>query len=194
VVDNGDNSHGQDGGITINNSGYNDIYNNTVYSNSDGILLFETDVDNLTRNNNVKNNIIAENEALELRTYVDADDSSTTSLVLDYNTWYHSAGGDFMSWEEVAGTYAEYLTASSQGANSLNINPLFTDATNANFIPTKDSPADRAGTSVGLTVDYAGTAIEIAATPDIGAYEFTGSYGYESRYKRFSDFWRFKRH
>ena len=70
-------------------------------------------------------------------------------------------------------TLSAWQTATSQEANSLDSDPLFTDSANDDFTLTSLSPAINAGIDVGLTRDYAGTTLSDLTIPygfDIGAY------------------------
>ena len=163
------------------------LYNNDFYSNTGSN--FEMGQYGAGTPGFIKNNIFyADNDyaALFRSDFTGADS-------VDYNIYYR-ASGNMIKWGGVdytLATWATYQSASSQDANSPTAqDPLFTDAANNNFIPLGSSPALNAGVSVSLTLDYAGNAV--ASIPDIGAYEF--SLGYEKRFPKFSDFWRFKRY
>jgi hypothetical protein len=68
---------------------------------------------------------------------------------------------------------SDWVTASSQDANSKSDDPLFTDPSSGNFTPTAPAIND-IGSPVGVTIDILGNPRSIAA-PDPGAYEFSGN-------------------
>ena len=70
-------------------------------------------------------------------------------------------------------TLANWQSATTQDANSISGDPLFTSPTN--MLPLSGSPVIGAGTAIaGITTDYAGTTRSLF-TPTIGAYEVAAS-------------------
>jgi trimeric autotransporter adhesin len=67
-------------------------------------------------------------------------------------------------------TLADWQTASSKDANSLDHNPLYTDAATGNYMPML-AALDNKGTPIGIATDIL-NAVRHVTTPDIGAYEF----------------------
>lgn len=67
-------------------------------------------------------------------------------------------------------TLADWQTATSQDANSVSIDPVYTDVATGNLTPLI-SPVDNLGEPVGITIDILGAG-RSATTPDIGAFEF----------------------
>ena len=65
----------------------------------------------------------------------------------------------------------DWRTNTSQGANSIDGNPVFTDASNDDFTLQAGSEALNRGVDVSLTSDFVGTTVPIGAFPDMGAYE-----------------------
>ena len=112
----------------------------------------------------VKNNIFY---ATEGSTVLLGITGSVTGHVINNNTYYGGGATPFY-W---AGnkSFAAYKTASSQDANSLNVNPLFTDLAGLDFTLQVGSPAINTGVDVSLIRDILGN--PIVGTPDIGAYE-----------------------
>ncbi len=70
-------------------------------------------------------------------------------------------------------TIAEWNVATGQDQNSVVLNPLFTNEASGNLLP-QPVELDNLGSPVGITSDILNVA-RSASTPDIGAYEFTGS-------------------
>ena len=68
--------------------------------------------------------------------------------------------------------FATYQSDQGKDKNSNTGDPFFVSA--SDFHLQSASPAINAGTNVGLTRDYAGTAIPQGSAPDIGAYEYVG--------------------
>jgi hypothetical protein len=128
-------------------------YNNTIYNNGIGVVNTAT----LT----LKNNIVAQNASGEINT--------TTTITSDYNDFYHSAGGAFMTYDSATHTFAQWQ-AHSQDAAGISVDPLFVSTTD--FRLRAGSPAINAGVNVGLTSDYSGKSI--IGLPDLGAYEYSG--------------------
>ncbi|GAG14716.1 unnamed protein product, partial [marine sediment metagenome] len=90
-----------------------------------------------------------------------------------------------------------WQAGSSKDASSIQANPKFTDAANANFTLQATSPAIDAGVDVSLTADFDGNIVPASIglqLPDIGAYERQTGGGYENRFKRWDDFWKFPRY
>ncbi len=68
---------------------------------------------------------------------------------------------------------SDWQTASSQDANSVSIEPIFTSATDLHLVPGSNATLDNLGSPVvGISTDIDGDARN-ATTPDIGADEFT---------------------
>jgi hypothetical protein len=124
------------------------LYGNTIYGNGVGGTLTA----NLYVNGNnltAKNNIIANASGLE------ATVLSTYTLTSDYNDFYHAAGGNFMSYQGTAGTFAQWKTASSQDAHSISADPMFTNAVGSVFTLKTGSPGIGAGVTLGGTYQNA---------------------------------------
>jgi len=150
------------GGIWILESDGCEIYNNVFYDNRYGVSLT-----NSAANVTIKNNIFSESTQQE----VVVASGSTTGHAIDHNCVYHSGGGTFMNWEGADYNWADWLTNSSQDANSLNTNPLMADPGSDDFTLQVGSPCINRGTFVGLLLDYLGLPVPIGHRPDIGAYE-----------------------
>ncbi len=96
--------------------------------------------------------------------------NTVTTLTMNYNDYYTSGTGGVLGyWSSNKTTIADWRTATSQDANSLNADPLFRAADNLQ--PFVGSPILASGTPVsGITTDYTGTTRN-ATNPSIGAYE-----------------------
>ena len=145
----------------------NTIYNNVIYGNGNGI-----DVDTTVT---IRNNIVWVSGTNDINIKAGVTVTGGQNIFEDA-----AKAGD--------GTYS--------GTSLWAIDPLFTNAANDDFTLTASSPAINAGASVGLVLDYAGNTVPLPAgtNPDIGAYEYNQSIGYEKRFPRFLDFPKFKRH
>jgi hypothetical protein len=99
-----------------------------------------------------------------------ASNTTVTTLSLNYNDYYTSGTGGVMGyWSSNKTTIADWRTATSHDANSLNADPLFRAADNLQ--PFTGSPLLAGGTPIsGITTDYAGTT-RSETVPSIGAYE-----------------------
>lgn len=147
-------------GVRNNNHtlGTNTFYNILCYGNTAQGFLQRS---NSTATCTLRNNIFAENNV-----EIEVESSGEGNFTSDYNCVYHSAGGTFMDWTGTDYSWADWLTNSSQDANSLNSNPLFVDAANGDFYLKSNSPCIDAGTDVDLTEDYDGNTI--IGSPNIG--------------------------
>lgn len=120
------------------------VYHNTLYGNGAGILL--THGAGGTFMVTLKNNILAENGVgqypFEMMVTIPYGWAS------DYNLVYHSAGGNFMYAGEPMNWATWRSTIAPNDANSLNVNPLFTDAGSGDFTLQPDSLARGAGVYV----------------------------------------------
>ena len=75
----------------------------------------------------------------------------------DYNDWYHSVGGKFMSYQGTAYSFAGWQKATVQDAHSLSVNPQFVSSSpggpnDFKLLPT--SPLIGAGTNLGAAYEY----------------------------------------
>ena len=120
-------------------------YNNVLYANGKGLR-----VDDASTIANVRNNIFLDN-ATEI--YVDAD--VNLALTVNYNDYYHTAGGTPFFWKGTSYNFVDWKTNSSQDANSINSDPLFTNAAGNDFTLQSSSPAINAGVDLGATYDDA---------------------------------------
>jgi gliding motility-associated-like protein len=98
--------------------------------------------------------------------------SSTTSEVLSNNNdlYVNAANAHTGFYTANRTSLADWQTATSKDANSLGMNPLYTDMNAGNYMP-QLAPLDNKGTPVGITTDILNV-VRSTTTPDMGAYEF----------------------
>ncbi|GAA4325347.1 gliding motility-associated C-terminal domain-containing protein [Flaviaesturariibacter amylovorans] len=100
--------------------------------------------------------------------------TAASTIVSNRNDFYITSTGGINQVGSVgttgAATLAAWQALSTQDANSVTTNPVFTDPLNGNFKPTSASVNDL-GTPVGITNDILGVTRD-PNFPDIGAYEF----------------------
>ena len=107
------------------------IVNCDSYGNNAGILLDNNLGGDPSTGWTMINNILANNS-----TYCISVLNSSTITSSDYNDFYPSVGGAYGNWQGVGKTsLADWQTASSQDANSLQIDPAYDAATYGNFTP-----------------------------------------------------------
>lgn len=144
-----------------------EVYNNIIQGGNTGIYVEAlSGISIVTAKNNIFYNPGTWGGAI----YVEAGEVITS----DYNCFYRAANLKWY-WQGVEKTsFADWKTASSQDANSINSDPLMTDPANGDFTLQIGSPCIDAGTDVGLTTDYAGIQWPFpkGSAPDIGAYEY----------------------
>lgn len=138
------------------------IYNNTLINNTIGIKI----TSNSGTGNVIKNNIIygATNHILS--------DPGVSAFESNYNIIYETSDLS-LTWQGTEyTTLASWRTATSQDANSVNSDPLFSDAGGANYTLQTNSPGiDTGVTLAGVTVDAVSVTRPQGSAYDIGAYE-----------------------
>ena len=141
------------------------IYNNIVYNSSGYGLFIGQGAD--SANVIAKNNLIAVSSGKLVGHLVSTTDTIDNNCYYDtdYTNKFYWNGTDYS-------TFADWKTASSQDAHSVNADPLFTNPATSDFTLQALSPCINAGVDVGLTRDYEGTLVPQGAAPDMGAYEF----------------------
>ena len=98
----------------------------------------------------LKNNIIVGNAASQLFTV------STVGTVTVANNAFGPEGTAFIAWRDVAkNTYAAFETVYGGTTDSIQTDPLFTNAAGNDFTLKSTSPAINAGTNLGATYDDA---------------------------------------
>jgi hypothetical protein len=145
------------------------IVNNTVVNTDGPELLVQFD----TSGNTIENNVIV---AGKQHIWVENAYRENVDNVLDHNLYYSTDGGSTGTWSwkgQQYGDFDAWAKASGNDGHSTFADPGFTDAANADFSLTSDSPAVDAGAflpSSGST-DLAGAPRAQAGGIDLGAYE-----------------------
>ncbi len=98
--------------------------------------------------------------------------TTATNLDADYNDYYLTAANAYVGFRTTAhATLASWRTATGDDANSVTMNPLYTDPATGNYKPQLGA-IDNMGTPLNVMVDILNQP-RSATTPDIGAYEFS---------------------
>lgn len=131
------------------------IYGNTIWGN--GTAGGSTNANITTGSNSTagsesfENNIVGQANGNE----IEVPSGGQTNFTSNYNDFYHSAGGTFMSWVGTAYSFANWRTNSSQDENSLSSDPTLTNPGAANFTLQAGSSAIDVGTNLGSTFQMA---------------------------------------
>ncbi|BAV04945.1 gliding motility-associated C-terminal domain-containing protein [Filimonas lacunae] len=123
---------------------------------------------------NFKNNIVSITRGGTGNRYGVYVNSTSATYVSDYNNIYvqGASGGSFYGYASSSkADLAQWRRETTQDAHSTSLDPLYTNAADANFVPLQGY-IDNTGTPVGITVDFTG-AVRSTTTPDVGAYEFS---------------------
>lgn len=134
------------------------LLNNVSQGNGTGILLTGANTAVISKNNITYNNTIE----------AQVDASVNGALTLNFNDYFHNAGGNFLTWHGVAGTFSTWKSSSSQDANSISTDPLFTSVP-SDFTLQGGSPAIAAGTPLTPNINTF-TGVPFANPPSMGAY------------------------
>ena len=96
--------------------------------------------------------------------------TSVTATTIDYNNYYSTGSLGYFSG--VINTLTEWQTLTGLDLNSVSVDPFFVSP--QNLMP-ESTPMDNKGTPIAMVgTDITGAARH-ATTPDMGAYEFTGT-------------------
>lgn len=166
-------------GITFNgaSSGYK-IYNNTI-----NMATNQTITTGMTAAINVpssitaagaidlRNNILVNAQTTSNRYAIYSSAPATVYSNIDYNNYYSAGNIGYLG--SARATLANWQTATGKDANSLNVMPSFTSATDLHLTDVNNDAISNKGTALAeVTVDIDGDA-RSATTPDMGADEFT---------------------
>lgn len=121
------------------------FYNNSSYGNKWGIILNGGHVGSMVKNNLVKNNVFLENTSNELAAYGGGENDGTkgSGNVYTYNCLGIEAA-NFIWWGDgpvYKSTYDAWETSYGSTTNSVEADPLFTNAAGDDF-SIKRGPAD----------------------------------------------------
>ncbi|KKS30258.1 MAG: hypothetical protein UV60_C0004G0031 [Parcubacteria group bacterium GW2011_GWA2_43_11] len=159
-------SVGGTGGLYFTTADSSFVYNNTLVEGTQATGRAMVYIDSGVDNVKLKNNIFDENK---LQTTMYTLDNPSIGLQSDYNNF----NTPHTRLVQNASTVYANLTAwknAGYDAKSMYGEQLFSNFSARNFNLLPGSPLIDAGTSVGLTTDFAGN--PIYGTPDIGAYEY----------------------
>jgi hypothetical protein len=169
---------GYGAGITLFNVDGGRVYNNVIWnyfcSNwlTPGIFIGGTSGQTLD-DTIVKNNIIGPFLGSTYRRHIIFRDTATfTNFTSDYNLFYDSDGLILLDSGNTYNSLSTYKTATGFDNNSIESDPLFTNASNNNFTYQSTSPAIDGGTDVGLSYDYRGTPVPQYGEVDVGVFEY----------------------
>jgi hypothetical protein len=145
--------------IAIDALGYtatSEIYNNIFYNNDVGI---SNSYSELTLYNNIFYLGKESNTAIN---------NQMDKLVSDNNIFYPEREGFIKMDNRNYNSLHEFQQDKSLDMNSFTEDPQFVDVYNMNFALKMTSPAINAGKTVGLQMDFNGTAVPYGGFPDIG--------------------------
>lgn len=160
-------------------SGLNIYYNSVYMSGTIGYnaatlttaILFNTatltgiDLRNNIFQNSIDNSTVTTDKNYAI--YSTAPSSSFTNI--NYNDYYVSGSQGYLGYLGAdQTTLAAWQTATTQDANSLNVNPQYNSTTDLR--PALGAPILAVGTPVSVTIDYTGIT-RSGTTPSMGAYE-----------------------
>ncbi len=99
--------------------------------------------------------------------------ANTVFSEINYNNYYSTTGPNLGFIGSARATLANIQAGFGGNLNSVSINPVFTSSTDLHLVPASNSSLNDLGTPIaGITTDI-DCATRDAATPDIGADEFT---------------------
>ncbi|NQX59654.1 right-handed parallel beta-helix repeat-containing protein [Paenibacillus qinlingensis] len=130
----------------------------------------------------IMNNLIAGNEGNYMLSFHADNEATISGLTIDHNLYTRPNSSDGGVYWNQGGVEKIYKANQMFGASSYSVeknqdhhaivgDPLFMDASQANYALQTSSPAIDAGASVGLAVDFLGNPRPVGDGPDIGAYE-----------------------
>jgi len=159
-------SLGNTGGLYFTTADSSFVYNNTlvegIQATGRALVYVNSGVDNMS----LKNNIFDQNKS---QTTLVTFDNPSIGLQSDYNS-FNTVHNRLVQSSTTSHANLTAWKATGYDINSMYGEQLFSNSNARNFSLLYNSPLIDAGTSVGLTTDYAGN--PIYGTPDIGAYEY----------------------
>jgi hypothetical protein len=157
-------------GIDVNGPN-NKIWNNTIWRPETMGIWMGNDHLAPDVQSEVRNNIIASDEALG--TAIGVANDAGVNPTFSNNLYYPNDIGEAdYTWKGTDYTFANWETQSSEGDGNEADPRLVNPGTDLSL--RLGSPARNVGVDVGLPVDYAGIIVPQETNPAIGAYEYTG--------------------
>ncbi|MEN6626763.1 MAG: right-handed parallel beta-helix repeat-containing protein [Candidatus Sumerlaeia bacterium] len=156
-------------GISSNNPDPITVTNNVLVNCANGI---RTKTNSGIVQGTVKNNIV-----LNPRTTFVVRNGSGSSMSWDYNIYYSATGNPATLWAPW-GSFSAWKSAMSADSHGQQGDPKLVSSAPSkatDCMPQAGSRAIDAGTLVGISNDFAGTAIPLGKAPDIGAYEYNAN-------------------
>jgi parallel beta-helix repeat protein len=162
------------GGIRVNDSWHNNIYNNTTYNNmltsttNAGEIALTTSASDTTHGIVVKNNIAYAVTAGAYAILIDGRTSNNADMSITNNDWYRASGNWYFFNATPGATLNTWNAVNAMIGTDINADPTFVST--SDFRLQAASTAIGAGVSVSLTRDYGG--YSVSGTPDMGAFEY----------------------
>ena len=163
------------GAIVLDSGSNNQFYNNLVYNNRQGVIVSKYDNIQIYNNTIYNNNLNPEGgSTANTNIGINIAEPVTNSFVQN-NIVFGNRVDFFVTNVPSNLTMTNNCPADSTIRNgNCSTNPLFVDASSANFKLQSNSPMINAGTPIGLvTTDIDGAARNQGGAYDMGAYEFT---------------------
>ncbi|HEX5652831.1 MAG TPA: LamG-like jellyroll fold domain-containing protein, partial [Chitinophagaceae bacterium] len=121
----------------------------------------------------LKNNLISITRGGPGDKYCLFFNTATSVITSNYNNLYRNALNAYTGYNgSNQASLLNWQTATSQDANSLALNPFFTDPSSGDLAP-RSPGLDNRGTPIALITTDINNQVRSATTPDIGAWEFT---------------------
>ena len=171
-------------GIVVNAGGGYNIYYNSINMNTSQTLVTGlpaainvTALVTTAGAVNLRNNIFANNQLIGTERYaIYCGAANTVFSNIDYNDYY-TAGPNLGFIGSNRSNLAAIQAGFGGNTNSLNVQPNFTSATDLHLVAATNCGLDGFGTPIATyTTDYDAQTRDVAA-PDMGADEFTATYG-----------------
>nr|MBA3900172.1 right-handed parallel beta-helix repeat-containing protein [Bacteroidota bacterium] len=157
---------------------YMNFYHNTIILEGTGGLARGFFSSTAPNNHKFQNNIISISGSSTSAKYCIYISATSTSFTSNNNVLHMgaTAGTNYIGyWGGNQEFLSNWQFSSSQDANSVNMDPVFSNLSGGNITPLSIS-VDNIGAPLGITTDL-NNAARSATTPDAGAIEFTGLIG-----------------
>ncbi|MFA7359511.1 MAG: T9SS type A sorting domain-containing protein [Candidatus Kapaibacterium sp.] len=149
---------------------YNSVSHTGTFANTaSGLYSICMYISTAATNVDMRNNIFYNSRSgTSPKSYTIYTPNTSTFTNLNYNDYY-TTGAAFGYYGAEVANYSAWATASGEGVNSINVDPLFNSETNLQ--PGLTSPVLAAGTPIaGITTDILGVT-RSGTVPSMGAYE-----------------------